>query len=94
MTLPPVTSRLPVPPWPTTSLSLLAHKPLDTVTLPMLPPLEAISPVALVTLPPVTSSVPLPFKPTFRSPLVVSVPAVVTASVAVSLALVATVAVS
>ena len=55
-------------------LPLLAHVPLDTVTVPLLPTLLPRVPKLLLTLPPVTLRAPAPLPPTVRCQLIAHVP--------------------
>ena len=82
-----------MPERPTTRLLLLAQVPLDTVAVPTLPALRPIEPSVLLTRPPSTLSVPVPLLPTVRVLDPFSEPEVVTMSVPVWPALVATVVV-
>ena len=65
---------MPLPPDPTVIELLLAHVPLDTVTVPTLSADLLIVASVLLTLPPFTFSVPVPVPPTVRLVLLAHVP--------------------
>ena len=65
---------VPVPPLPTPRLALVAHVPLETLTVPfpLLP--RPITQTKFVTMPPVTFSSPVPLLPTVKSLVLAHVP--------------------
>ena len=79
LTLPPLMTSVPLPPDPTSRLPLLAHVPLETVTLPVEPAEKPTRPRTLATRPPLTTIAPAPDWPIVRSVVLVHVPLAIVA---------------
>ena len=79
VTLPPLTTSVPTPELPIVRLPLLAHVPLETVTLPVEPAEKPTKPRTLATRPPLTTIAPAPDWPIVRSVVLVHVPLAIVA---------------